>query len=93
MAYDKWKMQTAPKCQIYPGEPAIWAWQPFGPSEDIVGSFTCLGSHYRGFPVIKISDYAKKEIERVGTTYADILFCFSYKGDQYQLSKTGIKKL
>ena len=40
---------------------ALWAWQPFGPDEQ--PSYSLLGSHYRGFPVIKICDDCKKETE------------------------------
>ena len=41
---------------------ACWAWQPFGPDESPF-SFAFLGSHYRGFEVIKICDYHKDKIE------------------------------
>lgn len=33
---------------------AIWAVQPWGPDERV--TVTTLGSHYRGFPVIKLCD-------------------------------------
>jgi hypothetical protein len=36
---------------------AAWAWQPFGPDKQ--PSYTLLGSHYRGFQVIKICDEHK----------------------------------
>ena len=39
---------------------ATWAWQPFGPSDTAPGSFTSLGWHYRGFPVIKLCDDHKQ---------------------------------
>jgi hypothetical protein len=54
----------------------IWAWQPFGP-DDGVGSFTIAGSHYRGFPVIKVTDEQKRRIE------ASNLFEFKFKGVHY----------
>lgn len=41
---------------------ADWAWQPFGPGESPF-SFTTLGSHYRGFAVIKICNDHKIKIE------------------------------
>lgn len=53
-----------------------WAWQPFGPDESIY-SFTLAGSHYRGFPVIKIADDEKAEIE------SGKRFMFIYKGIEY----------
>lgn len=50
------------KCQVLSGD-AVWAWQPFGVSENPRETFTLLGSHYRGFPVIKVSDEAKRRIQ------------------------------
>jgi hypothetical protein len=41
------------KCQVCKQEQAEWAWQPFGPNET-PDSYTLIGSHYRGFPVIKV---------------------------------------
>ena len=43
-------------------QPADWAWQPFGPSEDY-NCFTTPGSHYRGFPVLKLCDEHKTAIQ------------------------------
>lgn len=43
------------KCQLCKAE-AIWAWQPFGPG-DPPGTLATLGSHYRGFPVVKVCEY------------------------------------
>ena len=50
------------KCQVLSGQ-AVWAWQPFGVSDNPRETFTMLGSHYRGFPVIKVSDEAKRRIQ------------------------------
>ena len=64
------------KCAIYgKQEVAEWAWQPFGPDEKWSFAFFC--SHYRGFPVIKVSDKARKKIE-TGNEVA-----FEYRGVQY----------
>ena len=41
---------------------AEWAWQPFGPDESPF-LFTTLGSHYRGFRVLKVCDSHKSKIE------------------------------
>lgn len=66
------------KCQILGGEnQAAWAWQPFGVADDPRETFTMLGSHYRGFPVIKVSDEAKRRIqagETVNFTYHKRLY-------------------
>ena len=50
------------KCHVCQNNVAEWAWQPFGPSED-ADCFTALGSHYRGFPVIKICDDCKQRYQ------------------------------
>lgn len=47
-------------------EPAVLAWQPFGPNEtpDGSGAFTALGWHYRGFPVVPVCDACHDTIIR-----------------------------
>ena len=42
-----------PRCQTCGDTEADGAWQPFGPDSDPM-TFMMLGSHYRGFPVIKV---------------------------------------
>lgn len=76
-------MSKSPKCQCCKQEYAVDAWQPFGPSET-VDCFTGIGSHYRGFPVIKVCDachtkisQAVHESDKYGGfhfTYSDIPF-------------------
>lgn len=46
------------KCQLCKTKEAIWAWQPDGPGEDEY-TFTALGHHYRGFPVVKVCEPCK----------------------------------
>ena len=53
-----------------------WAWQPFGPDESPL-SFMVLGSHYRGFPVIKITQAECDLIKNGGP------FEFTYKKQGY----------
>lgn len=53
-----------------------WAWQPFGPDETI-NCFSFAGSHYRGFPVIKVNDVEKEQIK------SGQRFTFTYKGLKY----------
>lgn len=50
------------KCRICRHNEADWAWQPFGPGErpDV---FTLSGSHYRGFPVIKVCQKCKEALQ------------------------------
>lgn len=52
-----------PKCQRCKVRPAVWAVQ------NIAGevSVTTLGSHYRGFPVVKVCDECKDTATRTGT--------------------------
>ncbi len=40
---------------------ADWAWQPCGPG--IVMTFTVLGSHYQGYPVVKVCDSCKRKLQ------------------------------
>lgn len=46
------------KCQCCKNEEAVFAWQPFGP-DTTPARYTALGSHYRGFPVIKVCTCCK----------------------------------
>ena len=50
-------------CQTCNINEAIWAWHPFGPADDDDHCFTTLGSHYRGFPIVKVCDECKRDIE------------------------------
>lgn len=53
-----------PRCQVCKlGNEALWAWQPFGPSDDWTAAFVTLGSHYRGFPVVKVCDACRQMIK------------------------------
>jgi hypothetical protein len=65
------------KCQICKDEEARWAWQPFGPGET-ANEYTLLGSHARGFPVIKVGDLCKSAFQT-----SDFLVEFEYKGHHY----------
>lgn len=53
------------KCQLCKNEVAVTAWQPFGPAENCRNgdAFVALGSHHRGFPVIKICHDCSGEIQ------------------------------
>lgn len=65
------------RCQICEAEEITWAWQPLGPDQDVKKAFVLLGSHTRGFPVVKVGDACKKSIQAgVETTY-------TYKHRQY----------
>lgn len=70
------------KCQCC-GQEADWAWQPCGPDESIA-SFTTLGSHYRGFLVVKVCDDCKGRVERGERVR------FTYRGGEYQLNNGAI---
>lgn len=73
------------KCKVCKQE-AEWAWQPFGPSDDTRTSFTSLGWHYRGFPVVKTCDECKKKFEQGET------LTFTYKKVEYTANlKDGVK--
>lgn len=65
-----------PKCQICKTNPVEMAWQPFGPDEDGRRALTMLGSHYRGFPVVKVCDSCADGVR-------DGAVEFEYKGKRY----------
>lgn len=65
------------KCQACKEQEAAWAWQPFGPDEK-PDCYTLLGSHYRGFPVIKVCNSCKSAFET-----GDFPVTFAYKGRRF----------
>jgi hypothetical protein len=66
------------KCQSCHKEEVSWSWQPFGPGEDAQTAFVLPGSHYRGFPVIKLCLGCKSAFES-----GDFPVPFTYKGFNY----------
>jgi hypothetical protein len=62
------------RCAVCKAE-AEWAWQPFGP-DSIEPTAATLGSHYRGFPAIKLCDVCLRDAAQNG-------FEFMYKGQRY----------
>jgi hypothetical protein len=51
------------KCAVCGNDDATWAWQPWGPDVDVKRAFVLLGSHYRGFPTVKVCELCKQEIQ------------------------------
>ena len=82
------------KCRVCKENDGTWAWQPFGPN-DTPDSFTLLGSHYRGFAVIKICDNCKRRFQ----TGASLVFTYQYvlykitksSRERHDLEKSWIK--
>lgn len=68
------------ECEVCRAQGAAWAWQPFGPDEDAKSAFSTLGSHYRGFPVVKVCDECKEKVQ-AGQTVS-----FTYKGQPQQIA-------
>ena len=65
------------KCKVCKHAEAEWAWQPWGPGNSHL-SFTVLGSHYRGFPVVKVCDFCKREaIENAKESGKPVRFSFT----------------
>ncbi len=67
------------KCQICGEKIGEFAWQPFGPADSCRDddAFMAPGSHYRGFPVLKICWNCKGELqngENVSFTYQKMNF-------------------
>lgn len=75
------------KCQSCKGDQAVWAWQPFGP-DDSPFTFTALGSHYRGFPVIKICDSCYRLVAKDGAALR-----FAYKGREYECYEGDVRPI
>lgn len=50
--------RKSPRCQVCKADEALWARQYIG--ED-TPTYTTLGSHYRGFPVVKVCDKCKEQ--------------------------------
>jgi hypothetical protein len=65
------------KCQMCKEEQAVWAWQPLGPSET-PDNYGLIGSHARGFPVIKVCSSCKSAFQT-----GDFPIHFEYKGFRY----------
>lgn len=70
-------------CQCCKEQEAEWSWQPFGPGIGTEGVFTLPGSHYRGYPVIKICSECKAIIQH-GTAVH-----FTYKSTRYTAANYG----
>ena len=51
------------KCRVCRSKEAEWAWQPWGPGKEN-DTFTLPGSHYRGFPIVKICTDCKERIQK-----------------------------
>jgi hypothetical protein len=73
------------KCQICKKSTVAWAWQPFGP-DSYIQRCTTLGSHYRGFPVIKICDNCRDSM----MVYGGINF--NYKNKPYHASVVDVQE-
>ena len=63
--------------------PAAYAWQPFGPDSSPVGTMTALGSHYRGFPVLKLCTACHDDIVNACTPTTPRVLHFAYQGRSY----------
>ncbi len=64
------------QCKICHVAVADWAWQPCGPGT--VMTFTTLGSHYRGYPVVKVCDWCKRRVQLQKTGH----FQFRWRGHE-----------
>ncbi len=65
------------KCQCCHKQEVRFAWQPLGPGED-ANTFSLLGNHSRGFPVIKVCSSCKSAFQT-----GDFPVYFTYKGFRY----------
>jgi hypothetical protein len=74
------------KCACCSTDEAEWAFQPFGPSEEVASAFMTLGSHYRGFPSLQVCDACKSAIQEGRPVY------FSYKKALYMAERWQVWK-
>lgn len=74
-----------PKCRTCNENEATWAWQPFGPN-DTPDSFALLGSHYRGYAVVKVCDDCKR-LFQVGNALV-----FKFQSVLYKVTNRGATK-
>ena len=72
------------KCAVCNVNEAEFAWQPLGPGEN-ADVFTTLGSHYRGFPVVKICDKCRTDVKRGQTV------TFTLTGRKYSGNVKGVR--
>lgn len=79
-------MTAIPKCRICREREGDIIWQPFGPDESHL-CFTTPGSHYRGFPAVRVCFRCKFLIE-MGAK-GSIVFRYKYK--LYWVSDTGVQ--
>lgn len=75
------------KCQICKEQEVAYAWQPFGPNET-PDSYTLIGSHYRGFPVIKACSSCKMAFQS-----GDFPVKFEYQGHHFVGENHRIKEV
>lgn len=75
------------KCQVCKVDEAWFAYQPFGPDKNPHKWMTELGSHYRGFPVIKVCGFCHDAIAKGTPTE------FTYKGTRYISSGSEVKQV
>ena len=68
------------KCAICKHAEREWSWQPFGPDESPL-SFTLPGSHYRGFAIVPVCGFCKRERIEAGETVR-----FMHKHTEYRYS-------
>lgn len=59
--------RKAPTCQICKNAPVEWAMQYVG---ETTPTYSTLGSHYRGFPVTKVCEGCKVEMQTTEARHA-----------------------
>ena len=71
------------KCQMCREHDAVTSWQPFGPAENCRDgdAFMAFGSHYRGYPVMKICEDCQGMIQNG----ENISFEYGYEQTEYLL--------
>lgn len=75
------------KCQCCKKQEASWSWQPFGPGEDSNTAFVLPGSHYRGFPVIKVCSACKDAFTSGSSEVSFVYKSVRYVGKDHKVAQ------
>lgn len=82
----------ARRCELCRLNNAIYAWQPLGPDES-PRSLQVLGSHYRGFPLIRVCGECADPISQSPLSSNSRVPSFVYKGQAYIVENEQVIKV
>ena len=80
------------RCQICKSNEVDWSWHPFGPGESY-DCFSTPGSHYRGFPTIKVCDVCYNLIVATTTDHDTPGVLFDFGRESYCVYRNELSEL